>query len=870
MTHGHQVRNLVWASWLGAGTLCLELLLIRIFDAIVGTSAAYALVGGAVFGIGLAGAFQARFPSARHWNPDRYAWSLALTLIALWGVLRFIPFSVSNIPHQPWLQIPSFLLLVVLLLAPFFLSALAVLRLLQGPQLSRVYAADLAGAAAGPWALPWLLPWAGPAGIFALLAGGHLALAPVFLTPNVQGRPQAGSKEHLRPGSARVWLGLALAILGGSGVLGSWDLPSHSDKRSAEERQLREESAEFRRWDPVSKIEVVNLPQMKPMSGEFSPTTYSKLISYDGGAQSSHIYRFDGDYAALREQMDQRVLDHFWQRGVLAAHWLLRDSNYRVFVAGCAGGQEVKASLVYGAREVLAVDLVETVVDLGRERYAEYNGGLFLDPQVTYRAAEARTELARAEEPFDLIQIFSYHNSSRVAAGSLALKAFYLQTAETYALCMDKLTPDGVLQIHQGFFPKLVVTLAEAWSQLGRTNLEQHVVIYGRDTVEDHYTTLIKNSPWTKEELADLDAFLLADFPGDDATYRVWESPLDAGASFLPRAFYDVPLDPEFRHRCDFRLHPTTDDRPFSHFLRKRWGTVEADRAAFTTTSEAIQLNQIIPKRVPIPRDILHIVALGFLTLVTTLVFLVLANRSAGRSRSPSRERAFQEMDVAIGKRSGLYFYLVGLGFIGIEWCFVQYALQLVALPLQSFALALSTVLIGAAMGSLASHRITTGQAVIGIIVSGGLVGAFLPQWIPSLWASPLAIRLTVMSLVLLPTSFFLGIPFPRGLARLQGESTAGAGASAAALAGSSADARPNVGVKADAEAAAAASLTAWAWTWNGLATVTGSLAVAVLFAVLGIRATFVCALVCYVAAALVYERVTSPKKTRRAGPVNA
>lgn len=852
---------LVWVAWVGASALLTELYFIRVFDAIVGPSAAYALVGLALFGISLAGVATAVWPRLSSAAPLRIAFGLSASPVLTWLVLRYVPFSVARIPENPLLQMGAFLLLGIVLTAPFFLSALALVQLLASGPIRKIYAADLAGSALGPWLLPGLIPLAGPAGVLLALAGGQLVGATLWLRNvahgdrdrEAAGPGAAGGRRHVRsPATALPGLvGLAAIALALFGAVSHWDVPSHAEKRSAEETRLRAE-AEFRVWDPVSKIEVVDLTELDPATGAVVPGTGRKLISYDGGAQSSHIYAFDGNFTRLRAHLGDHILDHFWQRGVAAAHWFHRDEGARVFVAGSAGGQEVTAALLFGASEVLAVDLVGTVVELGTERYAEYNGGIYLDPRVRFVQGEARTELAKSERPFDIIQIFSYHNSSRVAAGSLALKAFYLQTAETYALCIDHLSGNGVLQIHQGFFPRVVTTLAEAWSLLGREDLQRHVLVYGRDGVEDHYTILVKQSPWTEAEVRNVDGFLLADFPSEGRTYTRLEDPTDRAESFLPDGLYLAPLADSLEQRAAFRITPVTDDDPFSLFLRKGLGKIEAGKDRFATSSEAVLLNEVIPERIPLPRDTAHLFLLGLAGLLVSVLAFGTALQGRGGVettvasalrglRGRIRETRGEDAGAKGSERSGvslrdpqgsiapyLYFYLIGLGFIGVEWTLVQFALRLIALPIPSFGAALGVVLIGAAIGSWASGRFRAAWVFPSIVVLGGALLIGLPALFPYLWGATFAVRLLVFVLAALPLGVLLGFPFPSALVSLR-----------------------------------TARAVAIAWALNGAASVTGSVAVAALFASIGIQATGAVALSAYVIAGLLH-----PAATRASGRV--
>ena len=277
---------------------------------------------------------------------------------------------------------------------------------------------------------------------------------------------------------------------------------------------------ETTRWDPISKIDIIALPERK-------------FIAYDGGSQSSYIYQFNGDFTELRNQMPENASKHFWGRTVLVSHFIKKDSGYKALIIGSAGGQEVKAALMYGAAAIDAVELVGYVVDIGKRQYAEYNGNIFNHPNVNVYTAEGRSFLRAADKQYDVIQMFSNHTSSSIAAGSGAMAPNYLQTAEAYKEYFSHLTDDGILHINHHIYPRIITTAALAWYQLGHNNFKSHVVVFedpnGRD---DLPTTLIKMSPWRKDEIDELIHFF------KDTDKELVEDPFDKEPGFLPEIFY--------------------------------------------------------------------------------------------------------------------------------------------------------------------------------------------------------------------------------------------------------------------------------------------------------------------------------------------
>ena len=95
-------------------------------------------------------------------------------------------------------------------------------------------------------------------------------------------------------------------------------------------------------WDPISKVDIIDYEEV----GKITNTDYTfKWIAYDGGTQTSYFYRFDGDYAKLREELPHNARQHFWDRYLAISHYLKADQDSEVLVIGSAGGQETKAAL---------------------------------------------------------------------------------------------------------------------------------------------------------------------------------------------------------------------------------------------------------------------------------------------------------------------------------------------------------------------------------------------------------------------------------------------------------------------------------------------------------------------------------------------
>jgi spermidine synthase len=792
---------------LAATTLMLELLLTRVFDVILTPNMAYMVISCAMFAFGLAGIFVALRPSILDPPVDgplaRIACLFALATLALLPLFNLLPFDYERIPDHPVTQLFLFAGMYLALVVPFFLSGLmfTILFSTYASKIQSLYFWDLAGAAVGCVLMVPLLPPIGPGGI--LFAAAACALV-------------ASAVLSAHRGWRRIALLLAVALVAAP-VLRSpryFEFEEHLAKRGVKEAKQRGE-VEFTRWDPVSKIDVLESSEEQLRPG-IPRHTRRKHIAYDGGTQSSHIFSFDGDYVRLRTAIDDgraRVWDHFWHRGVLASHYLKRDSAARALIIGSAGGQETKAALMYGASDIDAVEMVSVVVELGQHRYADFNGGLFNDARVRAHAAEGRSFLRRSTARYDIIQIHSNHTSSSIAAGTGAMSPNYLQTADAYREYFTHLTDDGILHINHHIFPRMVATAALAWKQLNRKDFQQHVLVFTMVGIRDPLPTmLIKMSPWTQAEVDDAKRFF-ADIGSEEIPFALVINPLEPEDSFLSPGFFDGQLPRDIVETVPFHVSAPTDDRPFFNFIRKRIGEVEADDETFTDMSTSLVLNSQLRKGV-VPMDLIHLIVTAVVSLGFAAAFILvpLYRSEVGQSQGAAKYASM------------VYFSCLGCGFIVLELVLIQIFMKLVGYPVHTYALVIFTLLLGAGTGSLSSAKLGISPRkrwswpFIGILVCGGLFTLLHPRLFDYFLSSSDGARMMISSLLIFPLGFFLGMPLPLGILAIADQ--------------------PRGAV-------------AWAWGLNGLFTVIGGLASVVLGITLGFQATLIVALALYALAFL-------------------
>jgi hypothetical protein len=773
-------------------TLMMELTLIRVFDVLWYTNMAYMVITLAMFCFGLSGVYAALRPLKKDTDVRFYisvlAFLFALFTFAIRPIMNFLPFDFNLIYTSPWRGLLYFQFMYLALAIPFFLSGLIFTTVFSryAGKIQSLYFWDLAGAAIGCIVLVPLLPRIGPGGIMFVATAFGLWASGLF-------------SENRKWSFVALIVGFAILITPFVHTGGYFEFSEHIYKRGVKrDRDLGR--VEMSYWDPISKIDVINQGRWKH-------------IAYDGGSQSTFIFPFDGNFKALREAMPKHTMAHFGGQNVYISNYIKRDSDQKVLIIGSAGGQETKSALMYGAAHIDAVEMVDFVVRIGKTSYADYNGNIFNHPNVHTHVGEGRSFLRASKEKYDIIQIYSNHTTSAIAAGTGAMATTYLQTAEAYQEYFSHLTKNGILHINHHIYPRMVTTAALAWKKMGRENFKQHVAVFEAvGPIQDNLPTmLIKMQPWTKSEVDAIRNF----FWGHT---KLKEDPLDDKKSFLSPVFYSGSLPSELVKRIKFRVQACTDDKPYFNFLRKTNEMLPADPPNFMNYSTAALLDSQL-QRGSIPTDVIHLIVTGAASLLFTGLFILipLFFSKAGKTKWPRKGSTL------------VYFACLGAGFILIELVFIQLFMKLIGYPLYTYSTVVFALLLSAAVGSAASGKMNISVnerwawPFVSILIMGVILIFSHTAIFDFFLTSATPVRILTAVMMIFPIGFFMGMPFPLGILAIK-KQPAGA--------------------------------IAWAWGLNGLFTVIGGLLSVILSIFIGFKATIWIALAIYCLALAMFAKI--------------
>lgn len=788
-------KNAFGVFCIALASLLLELNLIRVFDVLWYPNMAYMVITLAVFSFGLAGVYLSVKPikgGDRLWIILSGLTVVMAAWVALiqWAIDR-LPFDYTLLGGEKTTEMTiNFFLIYGVICVPFFLAGLVLSIVFShfAQQIRKLYFWDLIGAALGSILLVPLLPKIGTSGVMLVVAGLGIVSALCF---------SAGRSKAL---TAVLVIASVILIAIPFSRDGIDSFEPHMHKRAF--KPLVKQINEGTWWDPISKINVLNTEIMGQKR---------KWIAYDGGTQTSYFYPFDGDYQKIRDNMPAIAPDHFWNTYVAISHYLKADTGAKVLIIGSAGGQELKAALTYGASEVDAIELVGTVVALGKTQYAEYTGNLMNDPRANVQRGEGRSFLRQSKKTYDIIQMFSNHTSSSIAAGSGSMQSAYLQTVEAYKEYFSHLSEDGILHINHHIYPKMVATASRAWAEMGRGDFRKHVIVSDVPGVRDDLPTmLIKMSPWSKAEVAKMKGLMSRfNYPVD---------PYNVEGSFLTDDFFSGRLPQSVIDAAPYRIEEPTDNKPFFNSLRISLETLpKYNRQRYVNEGVSELLNS--QKSSGYPVDVMHLIISAGAALVFALVFTMgpMLLAKTGRAKWD-------------GKKSFMvYFCCLGLGFIVFELVFIQIFMKLIGFPLYTYTTVLFTFLFGAGVGSLASEKLRLMEKskiwvpFVGILLAAIFVILCKLYVFDSLLEARTILRILSSVVIIFPLAFFLGMPFPMGVMAIEN--------------------KPE-------------GTIAWAWALNGLFTVTGGVFCAIFSVYFGFTATMIVAIAAYGLAYLAFKNL--------------
>jgi MFS family permease len=514
-------RNHVVVALLSITLIALELAWTRIFSAEFFYTFAFLILSLAILGLGLGALARRVLPVLG--REGALGTSLCLTvLFTLIGpplVFRLSPDFTLLFHDAP--TVARFLGVVLLLALPYFFGGIALATIFRrNPAgISRLYMADLLGAAAGVFLVmaamnrfgtPLTCPWcAFPTILAALLV-------------------------------SRSWRWVFPLLL----AVGMIALGQHAPALLEKERQERMPVV-YKHWDAMAKVKIYQY-----MADEETEAP-ARGLEIDNLANSP-VLQFDGNW----DRPDSAKFEF----GIDVSFLVDRFDSCTFLSLGAGGGGDVMQALQAGAAEIHAVEVVPHVNELMTTGFlAEYTGHIYDDPRVTVATEDARAYVRRHRNEFDVIYSLSSNTFAALASGAFAMAENYLFTREAFRDYWLALTDNGFLSMeHQFYMPRLVTELKEALTGLGVEQPESHFAVYDLPAMRRNLLLLSKQ-PLT-DELRNL-AYGELTPEKEEHIHLLHPAPAQYAGNLIDRIVREG-----WRSQADsatIDLSPATDNRPF-------------------------------------------------------------------------------------------------------------------------------------------------------------------------------------------------------------------------------------------------------------------------------------------------------------------
>ena len=782
-------------------TLAYEILLPRIFSVTMWYHFAFMAVSVAMFGMTVGAIAVYLWPDYFAREQTKRHLVLASTLFAASIVVSFLThLSIPFLESTSLVGLYSIAFTYAVLSIPFFFSGICVcLSLVRFPeQVSKLYAADLAGAALGCILLIYMIELTdGPTAV--VVVAGVAGAGAVFFAGDLNDR-------LLR----RIAVGLTLALACFAVLNTALSKKGRPWLRLVWIRGVFQASAPlFEKWNSFSRVTVSGHPDelSPPFGWGLSPTFHTAprfrllYMLIDQGAGTVLTF-FDGDV---------QKLDHLKFDITNLAHYIRPHAD--VLVVGTGGGRDILSALAFEQKSVLGIEINRQIIGAVNGRFGDFTGHLDRNPRVKFVNDEARSYIARMPGAVDLIQLSLVDTAAATTAGAFVLTENPLYTVEGWTTFLEHLNPHGILTVSRWYVPALpaeiyrLTSLARsALLEFGVANPRAHIMLAvappaGAGHEATVGTILVSKQPFSDEDI--------------QATAKVTE-----------RMKFDLLLSPSNArdpnlayiasgHNMDLlsrglrlNISAPTDDRPFFFNMLRFRDVLDRElwqgASSFNTKAVAVLA-------------LLLVVVVGLTVLCIIQPLLLAADRSALR-----------------GASALVFFFTgIGFGFMLIEISQLQRLIVFLGHQTYSLSVVLFSLLLASSLGSYLTRGVQDSGvrssgvrrllALLGILVAFGLL---TPQATLAFRSAQTEVRIIVAVMILLPLGLFMGMAFPLGI---------------------------KVG------ASRAAAITPWLWGINGASSVCASVVAVAIAMSWGISASFWTGFACYAIALLAFVLATRP-----------
>ena len=441
-----------------------------------------------------------------------------------------------------------------------------------------------------------------------------------------------------------------------------------------------------------------------------------------------------------------------------------------------------------------------------------YSGGIYDSGDVITSETSIRNFSSISPYKFDLIILSLSDSYHPISSGAYSLNENYFYTAESFEEIINLLESDGVfcvtrwVQVPPSEGLKVAATLTESCADLKITHIPEKIFAFRSWST---ITVLFKKDGFLrgeinilKDKLKELNFDIVYYKNGTAKETNIYNQL----ASTDYYDYFKKVIESSEKDRAAlykdyyFNIRPATDNCPYFYdFFKFR------------------QLPDIVKY---FGKSTQPFGGGGYLVLIAALIIAVLL--ALLLIILPLR---FRGINISLRKdyRYLFYFLALGLGFFFVEMPLIQKFILILGKPAYSLSVILFSLMLSAGVGSFTSSKIRINlRWVISAIVFYIFIYIFLSEYIQLFIISKvLWQRFFYTILFILPLGFFMGIPFPAGLAKAKVKKV---------------------------------EIIPWLWAVNGCASVVGSIAAVIVSIHIGFLVVVGISAALYLVALIVYE----------------
>jgi hypothetical protein len=548
----------------------------------------------------------------------------------------------------------------------------------------------------------------------------------------------------------------------------------------------------------------------------------------------------------------------------MAAPYLLT-RNPKVMLVKLGGGTSIFTALYNDAQSVTAVEPDPAIVNLIGDvpSITKFNDNLLRNKKVRVVAGEPRAFCATTPEKFDILEISLIDSVGLSQTGGYPVNENYTYTVEALRDYMRCLNDNGILSITlwnrltpPRNVPKLLTTVVKSLEVQNMTNPGDQIFVF--DLLLSTATVLVKKTPFTADETTKLIAFCKrmsfepCYYPGMPTRAKDFDKILAAytdqykrrpdrspeardktvsvtttggtGArsagpeiskteetpELLPSDLYHFFVKWLLAKRADelyskyvFDVRPATDDRPY-----------------YTAYMKPHTIPMFMSQLGEVSEEWGYLILLGTLgqSILFGILIIIIPLSARWRDLFKGRRGTFGVI---------VYYACLGLAYMLVEIFLIQKLVFFLEDPIFSTSIVITCLLVISGLGSVFSNRFAVKPAFGVKLAAAGICLSLifymfgLSPCLNVLLGLPFLAKVLISIVLIAPSAFFMGMPFPTGLSTLS---------------------------------ASRERLIPWAWGMNGALSVTGSVIAKLISISTGFFWVLLLAGVLYVIAALIFR----------------